>query len=119
MAKVPGQGAEYKAVNDFNKTFPEFLKKVQDYTPKALDILCDTIDNPNATDNLRHGAANKIVEMSIRYWKEFRNATPKDFVKDYYEKEKTGRSNKKRTVTKGNETSGFVSFDIIEDTGTD
>ena len=79
MPKVKGTNSTYVAVNNFNKTFPAFLKWIEQYHSKALEVLASYLENEDASENLRFSSAKQINEMALRFYKEFKNATPKDF----------------------------------------
>ena len=78
MAKAPGQNAHWKAAKDFNNTFPTFLTWITEQHPKALQVLASYLDN-DSNSNLQFGAAKSINEMALKFYKEFKNVTPKDF----------------------------------------
>lgn len=80
MPKPPGSNKHWSAVNTFNDEFPKLMRWIAKYHSKALKVLGDTLDDETASANLRHSAAKEVNNMAIKYFKEFKGATPKDFI---------------------------------------
>jgi hypothetical protein len=119
LPKAPGAGTEWKSVDNFNKTFPTFLKWITKYHKKSLNVIADILDDEDAMQQLRYGAAKEVNAMALKFYKEFKNAKPQDFVKKSpYELHKEQiEKEKKAGVTSLIQTEYIPEDD--EDTGTD
>ena len=83
MPKAPGSSdPTWKAVEGLNKTFPSFLKWLTKYNKKSLDVLAGILDDPEAMQQLRYGAAKEVIAMNLKFFKEFKGARSQDFVRE-------------------------------------
>jgi hypothetical protein len=111
MPKEKGAGKAWKAVDNLNKTLSDYIDKIREYHPKALQLMCEYIDDPKVMDQLRFGAAKKIDDTYNRLIKEYKKAKPKDF----YTGEWTQKS---KTQKKKEEANGILSLTFDEKDGT-
>lgn len=117
MPKPPGAGKDWKRIRNFNEAFPEFIEWLTNNHKKALDVLETTLDNPEASANLRHSAAKEVNNMYLKFHDKLLKAKPEDFksVDTGYQKHKKNVLNKNPKVVP------LINTDIIiddEDTGT-
>ena len=82
MPKAPGSSdPEWIAVDELNKTFPSFIKWITKYHKKSLKVIAGILDDPEAMEQLRYGAAKEVNALALRFYKEFRGAVSQDFVR--------------------------------------
>lgn len=98
MPKPPGAGKDWKRIRNFNEAFPKFIEWLTKYHEKALGVLGETLDNPDASVNLRHSAAKEVNSMYLKFHDKLRDAKPEDFknVDTGYQKHKKNVLNKKK-----------------------
>ena len=118
MPKPPGSNKMCSAVNTLNDEFPKFIRWIAKYHKKALKVLGDTLDDENASVNLRHSAAKEVNNMATKYFKEFKGAKPSDFIPEETDWEKHKKKLEKEKAA------GVIpllktTYDPEEDTGTD
>jgi hypothetical protein len=102
MPKPPGAGKEWVKIRKFNESFPKFIGWLTKYHEKALDVLGDTLDNEEASVNLRHSAAKEVNNMYLKFHDKLRDVKPEDFVKidtGYQKHKKNVLGKKKGNIT--------------------
>lgn len=109
-SQTPG----YKAAKKVQDSFAAYVEKLLKIHPKAVDLMCDLIEDKEAMPQLRFGAAKRADEQYNRLYKELKDKLPKDFIVDSPHK-----TDKKKITGSKDKGNGLIDLEYKEeDTGT-